>query len=242
MPLSKAALLAQLQKEILPLQGLKPSPRNFAVDAGVGILKNAFPNTSFPLGVLHEFVCTDTESATASFGFVAAVLSSLMQTGSASLWITSSRTIFPPALKRFGVEPHGVVFVYHKKEKEGLWAVEEALKCGGLCAVVGEVREIGFTESRRLQLATERSGVTAFLVRENPSNLATAAVARWRVTTLASTSEEGMPGLSFPSWKVELLKVRNGRPHAWQLQWADGKFRPVLRSLPLVQEAKRKAG
>lgn len=40
--------------------------------------------------------------------------------------------------------------------------MEEALKCGGLAAVVGEVQDISFTASRRLQLAVEQSGVTGF--------------------------------------------------------------------------------
>jgi len=34
--------------------------------------------------------------------------------------------------------------------------MEEALKCAGLAAVIGEVREMDFKQSRRLQLAVEQ--------------------------------------------------------------------------------------
>ena len=42
------------------------------------------------------------------------------------------RTIFPPALKSFGIAPDKIIFIDLKKEKEILWAMEEALKCDGL--------------------------------------------------------------------------------------------------------------
>ena len=41
-----------------------------------------------------------------------------------------------------------------------MWAIEEALKCDGLAAVIGEMKELSFTNSRRLQLAVEKSHVT----------------------------------------------------------------------------------
>ena len=37
-----------------------------------------------------------------------------------------------------------------------LWVIEEALKCEGLAAVIGEIKELSFTQSRRLQLAVEK--------------------------------------------------------------------------------------
>ncbi len=34
-----------------------------------------------------------------------------------------------------------------------------------------------------------------------------------------------MPGVGAPRWKVELLKVRNGLPGAWIVEWVDGRLR-----------------
>jgi len=106
--------------------------------------------------------------------------------------------------------------------------MEEALKCEGLGAVVGEMQEIGFTASRRLQLAVEQSRVTGFILRHQPRNLnSVACVARWRVSPLPSGLEEGMPGVGFPRWNVELLKIRNGKPGAWPIEWSGGVFREI---------------
>ncbi|MGI8635260.1 MAG: Error-prone repair protein ImuA, partial [Segetibacter sp.] len=87
MQTSKAHIIAQLQKDILPLQGYKPFARNNGFDTGLGFIKNAFPNASFPLGAIHEFFCSETEEVSASSGFIAAIVSAIMQQGEVSLWI-----------------------------------------------------------------------------------------------------------------------------------------------------------
>ena len=66
METSKADIIAQLQKEILPLQGCKPVAGNIGFDGGLGFIKNAFPNASFPLGAVHEFFCSGAEDVSAS--------------------------------------------------------------------------------------------------------------------------------------------------------------------------------
>ncbi len=151
---------------------------------------------------------------------------------------------FPPGLSSFGIQPDRVIFIDVKKEKDVLWAMEEALKCGGLAAVIGEIKEISFTDSRRLQLAVEQSQVTGFLLRHQPRNLNTiAAVARWKITSLPSYQEDGIPGIGFPRWNVELLKIRNGKPGAWQIEWASGRFRPIApHIIAAPQEERRKTG
>src|SRR5450631_649056 len=98
--------------------------------------------------------------------------------------------------------------------------MEEALKCEGLAAVAGEIPHIDFTASRRLQLAVEKSSVTGLLLRHRPRQLNTiACVARWQINPLPSELEDDLPGVGFPRWNVELLKVRNGKPGAWQMEW-----------------------
>jgi len=63
------------------------------------------------------------------------------------LWISAARTLFPPALKAFDIAPERFLFQDLKNQKEVLWAMDEALKCSALTAVIGEVRDITFTES-----------------------------------------------------------------------------------------------
>jgi protein ImuA len=113
------------------------------------------------------------------------------------------------------------LFVDVKTAKNALWAMEEALKCNAIAAVVCETTELSFDESRRLQLAAEQGQVTGFVHRHKPKALnAVTCVSRWRITSALSSSADEMPGLGFPKWNVELLKVRNGQPRSWQVQWS----------------------
>lgn len=224
---SKKEIIAKLQKEILLLQGFKPAS---AADhsIGLGSMEQAFPNAIFPTGAIHEFLCIQPECAAASQGFIAGLLSTLMQKGGICLYISRSRRLFPTALYAYGVEPHQIVFVDLDRERDVLWAMEEALKCKELAAVIAEVRDITFTQSRRLQLALEKSQVTGFLLRTAADRItSTACVARWQISPLKSEQRDGLPGIGFPRWQVELLRVRNGNPGSWQIEWVAGKFEEV---------------
>jgi protein ImuA len=238
----KEDIIAQLRKDILPLQGFKPILNAATVDIGPGPIKHAFPNDEFPLGAVHEFICNNAEDASASGGFIAGVLSTLMRNGGTSLWISSSQTLFPPALKSFDIEPDKIIFIDLQKERDVMWAVEEALKCDGLAAVVAEMQELSFTASRRFQLAVEQSGVTAFILRRNPPDLnITACISRWKITHLP-TMPDDMPGIGFARWNVELLKIRNGKPGTWQVEWIEKRFRHIPSNISIPPEQQKKTG
>jgi protein ImuA len=151
-----------------------------------------------------------------------------MQNGGVCLWVGLSAHVFPASLKTFGVEADKVIFIHLLRDKDVLWVMEEALKCTGLAAVIGELSEIDFKQSRRLQLAVEQSHVTGFILRNRSDKMgATACAARWEIKPLPSESVDGLPGLGFPRWQVELLRVRNGQPGTWVIEWADNKFMAV---------------
>src|SRR5690606_16345334 len=102
------------------------------------------------------------------------------------------------------------------------------LKCGTLTAVVGELREMSFTASRRLQLAVEQSQVTGFILRRTPTRLnTTACVSRWKITMLPGEPVDDLPGIGFPQWRVALLRIRNGYPGVWNVKWVKGRFAQV---------------
>ena len=231
----KADIILQLQKEILSLQGYGSISDKEQLYTGLGPIENAFPGNAFPTGAIHEFISPAPEAAAATNGFIAGLLSRFMQGLGCCLWISTKRTIFPPALKAFGIAPERIIFVDLAREKEALWAIEEALKCEAVAAVVGELSEVSFTASRRLQLAVEESRVTGFLHRYNPRTENTiASVSRWKITPIASMLGDGMPGVGFPRWNVQLLKVRNGKPGAWQIEWSADGFRHIPAFTPVV--------
>ncbi|MBB6107807.1 protein ImuA [Mucilaginibacter lappiensis] len=233
-------IVSELQQKILQWEGYKPPVTGARSLVGLGPLEAAFPNGVFPVAAVHELVCNSAEQAAASGGLVTGVLSALLGQGGICVWIGRARRLFAPALTFFGIEPHKVIFISLSKDKDALWVMEEALKCPGLTAVVCEVQELDFKQSRRLQLAVEQSRVTGFVLRNAKDKLgSTACAARWQVKSLPSAGLNGLPGLGFLRWHVELLKVRNGQPGSWSLEWNEGRFVPV-EQLIVVEE--RQAG
>jgi len=223
---NKQEIIGQLRKNLLQWEGYKPPVTGTRSLVGLGPAEAAFPNGIFPVAAVG--------------GFVTGILSALLKQGGICVWIGRARRLFAPALTALGVAPHKVIFISLDKDKDALWVMEEALKCSGLKAVVCEVGELNFKQSQRLQLAVEQSRVTGFVLRNTADKLgSTACAARWRIKSLPSADLNGLPGLGFLRWQVELLKVRNGQPGTWILEWKEGCFVPVEKTLILEE---RQAG
>lgn len=223
----KNEIVQELRKRILHLEGYRADRHGKELHFGLGPIERAFPNKTFPVGTVHELISANGPAASATNGFICGMVRTLMESDRPCLWIGAG-TIFPPALTSFGIQPHKVIFIDLKREKEILWTVEEALKCDAVAAVVGEIRNISFAESRRLQLAVEKSNITGFIHRHRPQSENTlACVARWKIKPLPGETDERFPGVSHPKWLVDLVRVRNGSPGTWQVEWRKGRFRTI---------------
>jgi protein ImuA len=221
---SKKEVLLKLRKEIL-LQRFYAPKNNRSAVTSLYPFANAFPFRQFPLGCVHEFICPTNESFSASSAFVCGILSSLKQNKGVIIWVSSSQKMFPPSFAAFGVAPHNIIFINVDRPKDILYTTEEALRCEGINAVITDIRELNFKQSRRLQLATEQSRVTGFVLRRKPKFVnTTACVSRWIITPAPATPYQDLPGIAFPSWNVDLQKVRNGKPQSWNISWLDNHF------------------
>ena len=236
MSATKQEMIDKLRQDLLGWEGFRPIAPEERQSFGLGPIESAFPNQVFPTGVLHEFISTRPEFTAAIGGFIAGILHTLLEKGGICVWVSYSRRIYPPALKRFGVNPDRIIFIDVQREKDVLWVTEEALKCHGIAAVICETRLLSFMESRRLQLAIEQSQVTGFILRKDVKVLnTTACTARWTVRPLRSKLRPGMPGVGHPRWQVELLKVKNGQPGVWNVEWKNQQFMPVIESAPAAK-------
>jgi protein ImuA len=239
---ARAHIIHQLQQDILSLQGFKSVAERMKPRLNWRPINACFPNQTFPVGAIHELLTTGPETMASTMGFLAVLLGAFMNNGQAALWVSSSLSVFPPALKAFGISPDRILFTRIKREKDIAWAMEEALKCDALAAVVGEVQDISLTGSRRLQLAVEKSQVTGFLLRRNTRVTASSAcISRWRITPLPSETKDGLPGIGSPRWNVELLKVRNGKTGSWQVECNNGELQFIHPEYQ-QQELQKKTG
>jgi len=239
----KKEIIKQLRQDMLVWEGFKRADSDTATQLGLGAIEDHFPEKVFPKGHIHEMISYEPESSVATNGFIAAIIARLINESGFCVWVSTNRSVFPPTLSWFGIPAGSIIFADVRSAKEALWTMEEALKCDVLTAVVGEVPELSFEQSRRLQLAVEKSRVTGFIHRNNPrAENTTACVTRWKVTPIMSVDSAGLPGLWFPSWNVVLEKVRNGQPGSWQLQW-DGTFNHLsAQAITLPAFQRRKTG
>ncbi|KAA0992110.1 ImuA family protein [Dyadobacter aurulentus] len=239
--LTKSELVARLRSDILSMQGFRTTNLGTKQnDFGLGPVMKAFPQGVFPRAGMHEFISSSPEQIAATSGFMAALAAKMMKENGLCVWVGRHRTVYPFALSQFGVSPDRVIFVDLKKDKDLLWAIEEALKCDALSAVVGEIKELNLTESRRLQLTVEESKVTGLLHRVSPrlSN-PVAAVCRWRISPLPGVADQVLPGIGYPRWQVTIEKVRHGEPGSWPLEFRGGSFELIGQPAPAEEYISR---
>jgi len=190
---------------------------------GAPELDAALPGGGLALGRLHEIAATDDG---AGAGFAAALLARLMAARAAPvLWcqnlsLSANAPLYGPGFAGFGLAPARLVLVLARNDVETLWVLEEALRCPALGAALGEVGRCDLTATRRLQLAAETGGGTAFLLRPPGAALApTAAATRWRVGALPGPPAAGVGGAEDARWRAELLRCRGGAPDEWPMEW-----------------------
>ncbi|RZK47729.1 MAG: Error-prone repair protein ImuA [Pedobacter sp.] len=218
-------IIEQLRQQINALEGHKQLPNNSSKKTGLNFLDAYFPNQVFPTGIIHEFLSEETENLACTTAFIGGLLAKINPKNSFYIWIGNQKKVFPAGLKIFGIEPHQIIFISLAKQKDILWATEEALKCKSVQGVISELESISFAQSQRLQLTIEKSKVTAYILRTNNNINSTTCAVRWQISPIKSyNTNADMPGIGFPNWKIDLLKIRNGNPKSFNVAWLNGQF------------------
>jgi len=142
--------------------------------------------------------------------------------------------------------PVEVLYLEVGRAKDVLWAMEEALGCAALAAVIGEVwgdpPALDFTATKRLALRAERGGVQAWLLRRAATADLSAARERWRLGSLPSPpapDDARAPGS--PIWRAELFRARGQVPGEWVAQHDPSRGLALRHHAPLA-EPRRAAG
>jgi protein ImuA len=227
---------------------------------GIAAIDQVLPGGGLARGALHEILGMggDEEDGALAAAFATGILGRLARTGDGTvLWCLLRSDLYGPSLATHGLDPARLVLVRVVRDTEILCAMEEGLRASGIVAVVGEVGTLAAVASRRLQLAAERSDITAFLLRRwrdggqaaRERNLPNAAVTRWRIAALPSQPSWGEPGVGCPRWRVELLRCRGGEPACWEVEVADAAGDASLAAVladrpaaPVAAEKLRRAG
>jgi protein ImuA len=203
-----------------------------------------FPAGGLPLGRLHEIggPGLEAEIAAAGAAFAAGLLARLSAGGMIG-WVLRRADLYPPGLAAFGLHPDRLLLLRSPDDTETLAAMDTLLRAAGIAAVLGELDQLSLTAGRRLQLACEAGGTTAFALRRRLFNRqrrpeATAAATLWQVRPAPSRPEE--PGVGRPLWHVDLTLCRGGREGSWTMEACDasGHVRVVAELADRAAEAR----
>ena len=209
------------------------------------------PDGGLTRGALHEIVSPPGAQGAAA-GFSAALLGLAAADQGVVLWCrrhydgAENGELYGPGLAAFGLGPERLLEVRAGRDHDVLWALEEGLQSTALCAVLGEVSDLGFTASRRLQLAAEARGVPALVLRHNSQRQSvSAAQTRWLVASektrrhsragrhhrnqMPGSDQYGSDHFGYDiKWKLNLLRCRGAtadlQQQDWQVEWRDGRL------------------
>jgi protein ImuA len=138
--------------------------------------------------------------------------------------ILESGRVHPP-----GLPSQHLIHVEARDARDALWAMEESVRCAALSAVIGEIwgdpTALDFTATRRLAVASERSGTPCWLVRLGGTANLSGARMRWRIGSAPSLLNEfdaRAPGT--PAWDADLFRARRQPPGRWTITHEADRF------------------
>jgi protein ImuA len=231
---ASTAVLSELRERIAHLEGAAGRQKT-VLPFGVSDIDDCLPGGGLAYGAIHEVAgggngAVDGAAAALFVGGIAA------RTKGKVVWCFTRADLFAPALAQVGLHPDRVIYVEAGREEDVLASFEEALRYGGLGAVVAELVRLPMVASRRLQLAAESSGTIGLAIRRwrrqteaSDFGMPTAATTRWRVSVLPSEPLP-VPGVGRGRWLAELMRVRAGERAEFVIGACDGQGRICLSS------------
>jgi protein ImuA len=177
---------------------------------------------------------------------------SVLTPGINVLWIAEDLSLaengapYGPGLDEIGIAPERLITVAAARERDVLWAMEEALRCRAVGMVIGEMRSRGIDQvaTRRLALAAAAGNALGLILRTAPDDGPSAAATRWIIgaAPLSPHSGEGddrRHGVGPPRLVARLVRNRRGHLGAWIVEWnsVEQRFELATHSEPVAESA-----
>ena len=200
--------------------GTRPRPR---ISTGCEPLDAALPGQGFLRGSLVEWLGDEPGCGAGMLALRAA--REACREGGALVVIDPQHNFYPPAAAAWGVDLGSTIVVrtaqckQDQMGKQSQWALDQALRCPHVAAVVAWPRQLDSRAFRRLQLAVETSGCLGLLVRpaaaQRESSWADVRLLISPVGHALASDKRHKPSHTDPpalSWrlKIELLRCRGG--------------------------------
>jgi protein ImuA len=215
--------------------------------AKLPVLPGILDLAAAPGGLLHEVFSSEQRNSGAALGFTFGLARPLLTPSRPALiylqlTADTQEMGFPYAMgfASFGVGADQIVLGRVDTLTELLWAMEEAIACKAVAAVIADIAQehemLDFKVSRRLSLRAAAARTSAFMLRYGSGREASAAKLRWRVMPAVSMEVEFDPlAPGPPRYSVTLEKSRLGAAaqrlegQSFELDWVDHGFVVVER-------------
>ena len=146
--------------------------------------------------------------------------------GGPVLWASCRSDLYAPGLSQAGLTAANVIFARPQDDAALLAVIEDAVRDGTPCAIVGEVSRVSMVATRRLQLVAAEADMPVLLLRrprardQDPLAEPSAAWTRWRIGS-APSARLSVAGVGRARWSVELARQRGGESFSLIVEGSD---------------------
>lgn len=126
-------------------------------------LDRRLPRQGLARGSLVEWLADEPGAGATTLALIAA--REAQRAGGATVVIDRARGFYPPAAAAWRLDLASTIVVHPRSEADERWALDQALRCEHVAAVLAWPRRLDDVTFRRLQLAAEASGAVGLLVR-----------------------------------------------------------------------------
>jgi len=152
-----------LRQEIARLERSRFRGGDRPISSGCVPLDRLLPEGGFRRAALAEWLSAGQGSGATTLALAAA--RQACRDGGALVVLDRRREFYPPAAVRLGVEPEELIVVQAGSQADEHWALDQALRCRGVAAVLAWPERLDGRTFRRLQLAAEEGGGLGLLIR-----------------------------------------------------------------------------
>ncbi|MCA9191893.1 MAG: hypothetical protein KDB03_09030 [Planctomycetales bacterium] len=160
-------LVNQLADEIQKLEtGGQRAKCTRVTSAGCQALDACLPAGGYAPGQFVEYVRLTPACGATYLAFLAAA-SAIQGSGGYVVVVDPQQQFYPPAMLGLGIPLEKLIMVRPENQADMLWAIDQALRTRAVAAVVADVVSLDDKSARRIQLAAERGGSLALLLRNS---------------------------------------------------------------------------
>lgn len=156
-------VIERLRRQIAQWEGARRHGDPAPVSSGWKDLDQVLPRQGFARGTLVEWLSSGEGGGAGTLALATA--REACRDGGALVVMDPRREFYPPAAVRAGVELGRLVVLQPQRAADGLWALDQALRCTGVSAALVWPERLDERWFRRLQLAAEEGESLGLLLR-----------------------------------------------------------------------------